>query len=370
MRLWVYAADENAALGIIERYSFLRAVRMYDAPGGIEFVTPLAVLDDMSRLSPGQFIWPQGYAEAYIIESVTMSQRLGGTELTVRGRTLTCLLGRRCLPDVARYTGAAGTIVRRLIEDVFADQSRTFPGWSMTNADGLGETASYITSGETLLEAVGSVCRGSGLGFRTVFDPAVCSMRFELYEGEDRFDENALEPVALDPEFDSLVGLSAAESVQGFANVLYVIGEVNSATGITRKLVVDSGQEATGERVSGLDRYERAMRYSATSVTDGSGSVIGRPPSSAGSATQLSNAQYQDSLRAYALNYLRTSARGVTVDGTIAHAERTLGAALALGDIVRVRARSWGVDTAARVRALTEQYENGGLTSHAVVGYV
>ncbi|MDR1600246.1 MAG: siphovirus ReqiPepy6 Gp37-like family protein [Oscillospiraceae bacterium] len=370
MGLWVFDVGANEALGIVERYSTLRASRRYDEPGEIVFTAPLAALDDMSRISPGQVVWPAGCDEAYIIEAVAIARRQGGVELTARGRTLTALLGRRCSPDVTYYAGKAGYVARRMMEDVFGDEARAFPGWSLEAADGLGLTVSYLTSGETLLEAVGSVCRGSGLGMRTVFDPAQCAMRFEMYEGVDRFDADALDPASLDPEFDSLAGLAAEDSVEGFANVMYALGEKDSSSGVARKIVVDSQLEATGARLAGLERFERAARYSGGSVTDGSGSAIGRPPGGGGGSFQLTEAQYQAAMKAFALNALRAGERGVTVSGTVEYAGRAPGSRLLLGDIVRVRARGWGVDTASRVRALEEVFVDGVASRRAVMGAV
>ncbi|MDR1263249.1 MAG: siphovirus ReqiPepy6 Gp37-like family protein [Oscillospiraceae bacterium] len=368
MGLWIFDAKENAALGIIDQYSRLNSVRRYDAPGEMEFTSPLTTLDGSSRLSPGQIVWPQHSDEAYILDAVTLAQRHGGTEVTARGRSLTALLERRCLPDVTYYTGTAGFIIRQMTEDVFGDAARAFPEWSMAQADGLGESAAYLTSGETLLEAVRTICGGSGLGVRTAFEPASCAMRLELYEGADRFDEDALDAAALDPEYDNFMELTAADSTEGFVNVMYVIGEMD-ASGVAKKIVVDNQWEHTGVRASGLDRFEQAMRYAAASVTDGSGSAIGKPPGSGGGSSQLTSAQYTGTLKAFALNEMRASARGVTVSGTIEQSKR-VGSELMLGDIVRVRARRWGVDTAARVRALEVRYESGVMTRRAVLGSI
>ncbi|MDR2657293.1 MAG: siphovirus ReqiPepy6 Gp37-like family protein [Oscillospiraceae bacterium] len=368
MGLWIFDAKSNAALGIIDQYSRLNSMRRYDAPGEIEFTAPLTPLDDSSRLSPGQIVWPQHSDEAYILDTVTLTRRHGGAEATAKGRSLTALLERRCLPDVTYYTGTAGFIIRKMTEDVFGDAARAFPGWSMTQADGLGETAAYLTSGETLLEAVRIICGGSGLGVRTAFEPASCAMRLELYEGADRFDEDALDPAALDPEYDNFMELTAVDSSEGFVNVMYVIGEAD-ATGVTKKIAVDNQLEHTGTRASGLDRFERAVRYAAASVTDGSGSAIGKPPGSGGGSSQLTNTQYTGTLKAFALNEMRACARGVTVSGTIEQGER-IGSELTLGDIVRVRARRWGVDTAARVRALEVRYDRGVITRRAALGRI
>ncbi|MDR0396677.1 MAG: siphovirus ReqiPepy6 Gp37-like family protein [Oscillospiraceae bacterium] len=368
MELWVFDANENEALGIVESCERVSIVRKYDEPGRIEFVTALGVLDDRSRLAPGQLVWPKGGEEAFIIEAVGMEQRYGGVELNVKGRTLTALLGRRCLPDAGYYSGKAGFVVRRLCEDVFGDKGRRFPRWSMAEGDGLGEDVEYVTAGETLLDAVVEICKGSGLGVRTAFDPARCEMRLELYEGEDRFDEGVVEQVVIDPEFDSLAGLKAVDSVEGYANVVYVIGEKDAQSGVARKVVVDGRQEAIGERVEGLERFERAVRFSGGSVTDGAGSAIGKPPGSAGGSVQLTNAQYQGAMRAYAKGVIRAGERGVEVAGTVEYAKRTMGAELRLGDIVRVRARRWGVDAASRVRALEERYAGGAQSRLAQMG--
>ncbi|GHU72416.1 hypothetical protein AGMMS49992_08310 [Clostridia bacterium] len=374
MELWVFDPQNNALLDIIETYSSVKLNGQYDALGGIEFIAPLNLLDN-GRMSPGMIVWPkrsagainEPYQEAYIIESTKLTARAGGTELTARGRTLSGLLARRCLPDVRYHTGKAGLVIRRLMESVFGDTARAFPGWSMQASDGLGDNITLLTSGETLLEAVETVCRGSGLGYRTVFDPATMGMQFQIYEGLDRWASDAAEPVTLNPEYDNLLGLSAEDSTEEFRNVMYVIGETNAELGVTRKIVADAMLEAGGARASGLNRFEGAVRYSAASITDGPGSAVGLPAGTSGGSVQLTEAQYQATMKAFAMSLLRSSARGTAISGTLDMAQWP---DLALGDIVRVRARGWDVDAAARVRALEIRIANGVESSYVMLGAV
>jgi hypothetical protein len=371
MEIYIYdtGANGRGLVGIIDHYNNLRTVTRYDSIGEFELVSP--ALATIELLKPDRYLWVQGAREIYIIEAVTIKELEEGLMITSRGRTATSLLSRRAVPDIAKYTGTHGAVASSVLNKILSDSLRTFGGFINNINIALGENIQYQTDCATLLDILQMLALDAGLGFRTVFDPLTLTLSFEYYHGIDRTTLQGGN-VKFDTAYENLFNTEFIDSIENYANVLYVLGETNSSTGVPKKAVYDAGKQDTGLDTKGYDRFETIVNYSTPSTTDGAGTSITGGNLIGGGSTQeqLTTAQYNQAMLDFAKGQSATFARAISQRGDMDINSKIFKYKTDwdIGDIVTIKDSRLGISTVERVTEIEESYDGGIKTINITVG--
>lgn len=157
----IYIYDTALTLcGVVSRFGSLRWRRKYFEPGEVELHLPITA-ENLASLLPGRYLLRKDAVEAAVITGV----RLEGDDMTVTGRMLSQLLGRRVIYPRMTFTGTAEEAMRQMVTDA-TDGERALERLYVADAQGYTQTADFTTMGTNLAEALTAVARSSGLGYR------------------------------------------------------------------------------------------------------------------------------------------------------------------------------------------------------------
>lgn len=157
----IYIYDTALTLcGVVSRFGSLRWRRKYFEPGEVELHLPITA-ENLASLLPGRYLLRKDAVEAAVITGV----RLEGDDMTVTGRMLSQLLGRRVIYPRMTFTGTAEEAMRQMVTDA-TDGERALERLYVADAQGYTQTADFSTMGTNLAEALTAVARSSGLGYR------------------------------------------------------------------------------------------------------------------------------------------------------------------------------------------------------------
>lgn len=223
-------------------------------------------------VATGRYLTKQGSDRVMFIQTVNINDDVDeGVFVTVTGKSLESMLTRRVVWPPINLNGTIAQCVRTLLETTFIrpdDAKRHVPDFLMRDP-----TDTYITetemsaqfAGETVYDAITSICEVHDIGFKIVLTNGI--MEFILYRGENRsFQQTANPYVIFSPDFDNLASASYSHSVESLATFTYVSGEErDDTTRITTE--VDLG-------LTGLDRIELYVDASDVRSTDDDGNPI------------------------------------------------------------------------------------------------
>jgi hypothetical protein len=327
MELWTYTLPGLVPQGILDLFDSLRVVTRYDEPGEIELTLPIA---DAVPPAPGLLLWPSGFQEAFLLETVRLDASGPIPTLACAGRSAAALLARRCIPDAPLLEGPASEIARALLEQVLADPARAFSSLTLEIPQDLGPALCWQAPPLSLLDAVQDVCLASGLGLRTRFQPLLPrGLSLELYQGTDHTGPDAALPVTFSARLDNIARMRWLDSTADQANVAFVQGSGASLT-------------YDPEAASGYARFETLVPYRKS----------------------------DDALETTAQAALAKRRRAARLWGEVdaAAPSYALGRDYALGDIVRVQHAPWGVETTGRIREIEETWHQGAHTTALTIG--
>lgn len=201
-----------------------------------------------------------------IIEKIdATTDEEGGKYLTVTGRDLKSILGRRIVWQQTNLSGTVEDGIRQLItENVIspAITTRKIDNFILADKANLTDTFDMQVTGDNLLDTIISLCKAYGYGFDVVLTDDKKFM-FILYKGEDRSYDQSVNPyVVFSPQFDNLKSVDYSFDKSNFKNVAVVAGE---GEGLERKRVTVFRTAET----SGLDRYESYVDARDVSTNEG-----------------------------------------------------------------------------------------------------
>jgi hypothetical protein len=276
MELYVYQGDNRDLIGIVSLYSNFRAVWRFDEPGEFTLRIPLDGIKGLRAFEPGLWLWPQGAREIFIIETVTLSQTEAREEAELTGRTASALLARRVIPDTTIGKGTHGQLIAGLVESVFSQPERTFPGLTVDIDTTMGDTIQYQPQAGSLLDAVQELCQGAALGFETLFDPVGKGLTFRVYQARDLSVVGQGLTVVFDPEYENITDYEFSDSIEDMANIAYVITGTDETTGVATKVCVaapnyDADGNAIDAETAGYQRFETLVKHEGSNTSGGEG---------------------------------------------------------------------------------------------------
>ena len=345
MELYIMDKDFNK-LTIIDEYESLLWIDRYSKPG--EFEIYMGVNTDLLQyLTLGNYIRQKNSEHVMIIESVRTETNIEeGDHITVAGRSVECLYGRRIIWKQRDFQdnyfqNAFGNLIEENA-GVVASEERKIPNMvRMLNSDprflDMKVTAQY--TGDNLLDALVELCDSYKVGFKTIFNEERQRFETSIYLGTDRsYDQDTESYVIFSTNFDNIINTNYFESDKEFCNVTLVSGEGEGLDRITQ--VVGN--------TAGLERREYWTDARDLRTKDEDGNDI-----------PIEN--YYEMLRQRGKEKLTEHKKEKTFDGKVDPSQTfTYGEDFFLGDIVQIR-NEFGIEGSARIveYIMSESVNNG-----------
>jgi hypothetical protein len=332
MQLYIYNSNRELT-GIVESFEYLRWTRRYSQCGSFE-LKAIATPENTALLKEGNIIWKNDDEEAGIIEHLELSQ----TEheiITASGRFATSFLSRRIVWGTEKLSGDLSDCVEQLIENNLinpTDVARQITGVSFSSPN-LGVPISTQISFRNLMDTVTELCNTSGIGIKTVLNPATGIFTVTLYNGADS-------QAVFSKEYENLTEQIYTESAADYANTALIGGE---GEGADRTFVaITSGSGETRREVFVDAKDLRAEDFGA----DYTGALTFRG---------------QSKLSEQAIRY--------SFDTSVnPHGNLTYKIDFDLGQTVKVISKAWGVSMTTRITEVEETYDAVGQSISVVFG--
>lgn len=286
-----------------------------------------------------------------------------GNHLTVTGRSLESILERRVVSAYTVLTGSFQNGIQKLLNENAINPSnskRKIPGLSFrasTDPAITGLTLDTQFLGETLYEAVNTLCEEKDIGWR-ILPQGEGGFVFELYAGKDRsYDQTVLPPVVFSPSFENMLSSNYLETKKSLKTAAFVGGSGEGAERTITEVTADDGGG------SGLDRRELfvdAGGVSKETVTQEEGMTEEEIASQEAAA----NAEYLSQLRAKGREAMAETKVTKAFEGEIdATRQFVYGKDFTIGDLVQV-VNEYGMEGKSRISELIQSQDVNGESIH------
>ena len=277
------------------------------------------------------------FRNVMIIENIKIvADWENGDKITVSGRGLKSIVGRRIAWKQTNLSGKVETGIRQVVsENIISpdDSARKIGGFQLADPAGISDTFDIQLMGENIDEWIESTCSTYGIGWDVFIRGK--NLIFELYRGVDRsYGQDKNTPVVFSDEFDNLLSSTYTYEKAEFKNAALVGGE---GEGVSKR-------STTIGDSSGLSRYETYI--------DGSG------VSSNGEI--ITEDQYYKMLQDYGKDQLNTVSFTESFEGTVvSDGNYVLNKDYFLGDIVQV-INEYGISATPRIIEIIESEDENG----------
>lgn len=260
----IYVLDGlNGIIGIVETFeSSIWAVQYYSQNDFQLIVagsdTNIALLQEGRLLVRAEDMTDNEYHNVMMIKKIQLDYDTEkGWILTITGKGLKSLVGRRIVWNQITMTGSVEKAIRQVITDNVInpkDTSRKINNLKLGTEQGFTDTADIQLLGENIAEWLESTCQAYGYGWDVYISNGYYV--FYLYKGTDRsFNQDVVPPVIFSPEYDNLLSSSYSYNKDDYKNAALIGGE---GEGINMRT-------ATIGTATGLDRYETFIDGSSVS---------------------------------------------------------------------------------------------------------
>lgn len=259
-----------------------------------------------------------------------------GNQMTVSGRGLKSIVGRRVIWKQTNLTGKVETGIRQIItENIISpdDEKRKIDNFILDEPAGITDTFDIQAMGEDLDEWVTSTCQTYGIGWDVYIKDG--KFVFKLYKGLDRsYNQKDRLPVVFSDEFDNLLASTYTYERAEFKNAALIGGE---GEGVNQRITTIGDS-------SGLERYEAYIDGSSVSSN----------------GTIITEEQYYKMLRDYAKDELNTTSFTESFEGNVVpNGNYTLNQDYFLGDTVQV-INEYGISATPRIIEIIESEDQNG----------
>ena len=154
-----------------------------------------------------------------------------GDVAVISGRSLESILDRRIVWDETTLNGSLFACTKRLLDDAILKPksvSRKIPGFQFSTASNIGANYRYEGTflGQTLFEAIKTMCEYNNVGFKITWDQRTNYFYFKLYTGTDRsFNQTKNTYVTFSHKFDNLLDSNYYVSKENYKETALVDGE-------------------------------------------------------------------------------------------------------------------------------------------------
>lgn len=342
----IYVLNLNAEiLGIVDNFKSIIWTRQWFGQGDFQLVVPatdkhIDLLQKDRLLCRDQDRTSNRFDNVMLIENIgVVTDWENGNTITVTGRSLKNIIGRRIVWKQMNLTGNAESSIQQVITDNIInpeDTGRKISNFILADAVGITDTLDAQLLGENIAEWLESVSNTYGFGWDVFINDK--KFVFTLLNGTDRsYNQTTTAPVVFSPEFDNLLSSNYSYGRAEYKNAALVGGE---GEGINRRT-------ATIGDSTGLDRYETFVDGSSVSSN---GEII-------------TVEQYTKLLEDYGKDQLGTTAYTEKFDGTtVPDGNYVLNTDYFLGDVVQV-VNEYGISATPRIIEIIESEDENGTTT-------
>lgn len=262
-----------------------------------------------------------------------------GNQMTVSGRGLKSIVGRRVIWKQTNLTGKVETGIRQIItENIISpdDEKRKIDNFILDEPAGITDTFDIQAMGEDLDEWITSACQTYGIGWDVYIKDG--KFVFKLYKGLDRsYNQKNRLPVVFSDEFDNLLASTYTYERAEFKNAALIGGE---GEGVNQRTTTIGDS-------SGLERYEAYIDGSSVSSN----------------GTIITEEQYYKMLQDYAKDELNTTSFTESFEGNvIPDGNYILNQDYFLGDTVQV-INEYGISATPRIVEIIESEDQNGTST-------
>lgn len=262
-----------------------------------------------------------------------------GNQMTVSGRGLKSIVGRRVIWKQTNLTGKVETGIRQIItENIISpdDEKRKIDNFILDGPAGITDTFDIQAMGEDLDEWITSTCQTYGIGWDVYIKDG--KFVFKLYKGLDRsYNQKDRLPVVFSDEFDNLLASTYTYERAEFKNAALIGGE---GEGVNQRTTTIGDS-------SGLERYEAYIDGSSVSSN----------------GTIITEEQYYKMLQDYAKDELNTTSFTESFEGNvIPDGNYILNQDYFLGDTVQV-INEYGISATPRIIEIIESEDENGTST-------
>lgn len=268
MDLMVLDSKYNAIAVVDAFKSAIWTVR-FNSAGDFELYLP-ASKKNLEVFKKDRYLWRRDSERLMIIDTLEISTNTDEVPmLTVTGDSLESILARRVIANYTTINGNLQDAIKKLIDESIINPSlsaRKIPNFIFKTSSDPSITKLTVKDlyfqGETVYDAVMSLCEENRIGFR-VLPYGAGGFQFELYAGVDRsYDQDVNQYVVFSPKFENLLNSRYVDSYASYKNSCYSIGtwreEVstgeNSTDSVERSVSVWTSRD--GSEPQGLARRE------------------------------------------------------------------------------------------------------------------
>lgn len=354
MNFNLYVLDKNMeSVAVIDKFQSFIWTERYNSYGDFELVVP-ATKDTIAIFQNDFMLSRDADSLPMIIDRCENSTDVDdGDLITVKGRSLSFLLDRRIVWTQTRITGNLQNGIEKLLNDNVinpSDAKRKMPMTFRKSSDkritDLAVDAQF--TGDSLYDAIESICSANSLGFRVGADPETKSYWFELYLGEDHSytQKDTSNPyVIFSPSFDNLINSNFITSNRSYRTVALVGGEGEGSERKFEQVTQDD------KNASGIYRHELFVNASDITSRQQDNSV-------------LPDAQYRSLLKQRGMEKLKEKATTTAFEGQVETAKSfKYGSDFSIGDIIEVEDH-YGHSTTSRVIEYIYSVDDSGVKTY------
>lgn len=334
-------ADTNfIKLGVIDDYISLIWTTRYYEHGDFQIEIPITK-ENAELYQIGNYILRNDNPNVGIIEKVDLVYSSTSSRvLTISGRFLTQLLGRRIIAEQTVVSGAISTCINKLITDAIinpAINARKISNFVLDNYT-IATTIEAQYTGKNLYEVISELALQYKFGFIITLNDDN-EFVFTCYEGEDRSYNQSTNPyVIFSDEYDNLINSEYQKDSSGIITDVLAAGE---GEGLDRRTVWVTNSEAP----TGINRYEYYDDSRNISSNEG----------------EISDQEYMEQLAEDGRMDLTTYT--VTFAGECDSSNITFGVDVNVGDVVQIENSILGLTSTARIIELIESVDSSGAYS-------
>lgn len=339
----IYVLDEKAEiLDIVDVFQSVIWTVQYYSQGDFELIVPATKknIDLMQKdrlLCRDKDITKDTFKNVMVIEDIKIeSDWEEGDKLTVSGKSLKSIVGRRVVWKQTNLTGNLEAGIRYVLNENVIDpeeESRKIANVELDEVAGITDTIDAQLLGDNIAEWIESICSTHEIGW----DMYVRSKKyiFRLYKGTDRtYNQTEVPAVVFSDEYDNLLESIYTYERGDYKNAALIGGE---GEGVNQRTTTIG--EATG-----LQRYETYIDGSSISSN---GAII-------------TEEQYYKLLQDYGKEQLNEVSDTESFEGNVvSDGNYKLNQDYFLGDLVQVK-NEFGIEATPRIIEIIESEDEKG----------
>lgn len=337
-----YLLDNNLNyLQVIEVYTSMIWTTRYYAAGDFELYTPATpeLLDTLQRNY--YIVRDDDLTQCMIIANFEVKTDVeNGDYITITGKSLKSILGRRIIWTQTVLNGNVETMIRKLVTDNAINPTiaaRAISNLVLGDTIGLTGTIEAQYTGDNLADTLTAIGQTYGIGWDVLLDLENKQFKFVLLQGVNRtYAQNTVPRVIFSNEYENLLTTDYKYNSDNYKNVALVAGE---GEGTARKT-------QTIGTATGLNRYE--LFVDARDVSSNNGEI---------SASEYNNLLLERGAQNLAENVITESIEGEIEPNYTYQLNRDYF----LGDIVEV-INAYGVSMSPRIIEVIECNDTNGYT--------